>query len=799
MFMVSNVDTGNFQQAAFSTDGGATWTRRNIATGSDGLTAACCDPSLAWDAFGNLYFCYLNDVDTQVIIARSTNGGQSFTQVATLGANTADQPTIAVGPGQNGIGGSVWVLWDMNGQVLSGASVTGLGTMGFFSLPATVPGGGTGVFGDLAVGPQGQVMVVYQQGGTANNPSQVYMNLDPDGLGAQPLGAQKTLFTTNVGDFYNIPAQDVRTIDSEVGLAWDRSGGPHNGRVYLMDTDAPAPASSDTNIFTRFSDNNGATWSAPVRVNDDLTNRSQFLPRIALDQATGYVAVTWHDSRNDDGSHGMGDTNGFANDDAQLFGAVSTDFGASFSPNLQISAGTSNAAVSGSGIEFGDYTGLAFQSGKFFPAWSDNSNSTADNPDGALHAFDIYTARVNVLLPGTPGRYSVVANSSTGAANLNFADHDTSTPTVSITPVSPSPRTTPVSSIAITFSEPVSNFDLSHLQLTRDGVAISLASATLTTSDNTTYTLGNLQSLTTPAGAYLLTLTTAGASTIHDSSGNALGGGTSTSFTVNSTIADHHLFYNNSFWTNPANGFTNDDAAIDPSKTPLLNGGTGSFANYSGALLGINGIMVDINDLPAATPAATDFTFKVGNDDTPSGWAAAPNPATIIIRRGAGTGGSDRVELIWPDNAIQNTWLQVTVKANGDTGLVTPDVFYFGNAIGETGNNPANASVNSGDIIAVRDHPTSSQNPALISNPYDFNHDSSVNSADMIIARDHPSSSSTELRFIHPTVASASVASTAATAAATATRARPTAASIFTPPSSRNPQPAAPRKPHVWD
>ena len=36
------------------------------------------------------------------------------------------------GPGQNGVGGSVWVFWDMNGQVLSGASVTGLGTMGMF-------------------------------------------------------------------------------------------------------------------------------------------------------------------------------------------------------------------------------------------------------------------------------------------------------------------------------------------------------------------------------------------------------------------------------------------------------------------------------------------------------------------------------------------------------------------------------------------------------------------------------------------------------------------------------------------
>ena len=33
----------------------------------------------------------------------------------------------------------------------------------------------------------------------------------------------------------------------------------------------------------RTSTDDGATWSAPVRVNDDATTRSQFLPYIALD------------------------------------------------------------------------------------------------------------------------------------------------------------------------------------------------------------------------------------------------------------------------------------------------------------------------------------------------------------------------------------------------------------------------------------------------------------------------------------------------------------------------------------
>ena len=135
-------------------------------------------------------------------------------------------------------------------------------------------------------------------------------------------------------------------------------------------------------------------WSDPGRVNDDATTNSQFLPKISLDPTTGNLAVIWYDSRADLGLGGPGDTDGVPNDDAQVWGAFSTNGGASFMPNLQISAGTSNSHDSGNGIDYGDYTGLSFFGGVAHPAWSDNSNSAGTNPDGALHQLDIYTAAV---------------------------------------------------------------------------------------------------------------------------------------------------------------------------------------------------------------------------------------------------------------------------------------------------------------------------------------------------------------------------------------------------------------------
>ena len=95
----------------------------------------------------------------------------------------------------------------------------------------------------------------------------------------------------------------------------------------------------------RTSTDDGATWSAPVRVNDDATTNSQFLPYVALDPTTGTVAVGFHDCRNDNGVPGPGGTNMIPNDDAEYFGTFSTDGGATWAPNRRLSGGFSNAAA----------------------------------------------------------------------------------------------------------------------------------------------------------------------------------------------------------------------------------------------------------------------------------------------------------------------------------------------------------------------------------------------------------------------------------------------------------------------
>ena len=375
-------------------DSGTTWARRVIGSSTaDPLGDICCDQQLAWDRFGNLWMTYLLNSNGDVLVALSTDGGLSFTKVADVVTNS-DQPSIAVGAD------SVWVSYSFfPGKQMQafGAHVTGPGQYGAFTAPENVPSpGSNGDYGDTAVGPDGQVMLTYQKTLNGKGGTDIYTAVDPDGLG--PAGFNKPLLVAHsrVGGFDLIPAQPDRTIDAEPNLAWDRSGGAYSGRVYLVWATNPPNRKDNTDIVLQHSDDNGATWSAPVKLNDDNTANSQYDPAIALDQTTGDVAVSWYDTRSDLGTGESGDTDGIPNDDFQIWATDSTDGGATFAPNFQVSRGTSNAVDANTFFDVGDYTHAAFVGGTFWPAWSDNSNSAGGNPDGTLHQFDLYTAAIRI-------------------------------------------------------------------------------------------------------------------------------------------------------------------------------------------------------------------------------------------------------------------------------------------------------------------------------------------------------------------------------------------------------------------
>src|ERR1041384_5766525 len=58
-----------------SFDGGKTWNTRIVGEGNDVFGDTCCDPSAAFDQYGNLFLSWLYNVDQVVPIALTTPRG----------------------------------------------------------------------------------------------------------------------------------------------------------------------------------------------------------------------------------------------------------------------------------------------------------------------------------------------------------------------------------------------------------------------------------------------------------------------------------------------------------------------------------------------------------------------------------------------------------------------------------------------------------------------------------------------------------------------------------------------------
>jgi Polysaccharide lyase family 8, super-sandwich domain/Concanavalin A-like lectin/glucanases superfamily/Polysaccharide lyase family 8, C-terminal beta-sandwich domain/Bacterial Ig domain len=205
------------------------------------------------------------------------------------------------------------------------------------------------------------------------------------------------------------------------------------------------------------------------------------------------------------------------------------------------------------------------------------------------------------------------------------------------------------------------------------------------------------------------------------------------------TIQSRNVFYNNAtgFGTSGVNNLptVNPINAIDPSKQALLPNQTPSTTNFTNYSRGLNGIVIDLNNTGNLSGiSAANFQFAIWNsfpNATPNFVAISPS-VTVSTFPSGGTAGSDRIKLVFADNAIQEAWLRITVLANASTGLATNEVFYFGNARGDITPNtsfPSQISLNALDLNQARNNQLSSG--AVVSNHYDVDKNGAVNGLDL--------------------------------------------------------------------
>jgi hypothetical protein len=216
-------------------------------------------------------------------------------------------------------------------------------------------------------------------------------------------------------------------------------------------------------------------------------------------------------------------------------------------------------------------------------------------------------------------------------------------------------------------------------------------------------------------------------------SGSDEDGGSSTvtfTFTANSTIATRATRYIGATGSSASTSLATD-------KVALLPGQASTFANYTNYSRGLNGIVVDVAGLPAATTPAqllASLQLASWNGIAAAGFVALPGTVvpTVTIAAGAGAGGSARVTITFADNAVQNTWLRVTVVSNANTGLAANDVFYFGNVLGELdfGNTATRLRVNGQDAALLLANQSPGANSAPVTNKFDLDRNGRVNGQD---------------------------------------------------------------------
>ena len=182
-----------------------------IGTGplGDGLPGSFTDPWAAWDEFGNLFLSYVAlDVNGNPVVAilLSTDGGKTFKAVG--GGVPADHPEITAA---NGIVACTFENASTTNMNVIIARVIGLGQLGPFVNKGILNSAGKNL-SDVAISPDGQIMVTFQSGGAnlTPGPDDALVSINPDPLGTGTFSNPTIAASMNVGNLRAIPAQPVR-------------------------------------------------------------------------------------------------------------------------------------------------------------------------------------------------------------------------------------------------------------------------------------------------------------------------------------------------------------------------------------------------------------------------------------------------------------------------------------------------------------------------------------------------------------------------------------------------------------
>lgn len=420
----------HFTGYAFSDNNGLSWTDAgrlpNSAEGDVG------DPVLAYHQASNAVYLVTLGFTTgeNLQVFKSTDFGHSFGApvngtpgFATTG-DFQDKPWLAVDNFAGAGTGNVYLCWTRFGateDIKFTRSTDGGATFGP-SGGVQLSAGGQGCF--VTVSPNHQVNVFYYRG---------------TGGGGQ--GGDNKLFlrrSTDQGVTFGAEVQvaDLKTTTINGSLALNggvRSNSfPHAAvnpiaarpiQIVVYNDIDPANPSNKADVYYVRSTDNGSTWSAPVRFNNDLWG-DQFFPTLAFVNAGEQLMLGYYSRSHDPGNlafhrrgrRGILFPGGFINLTVNSF---------QLGPNTPPVLGQDPVI---NATYMGDYDVIAGGAGQFSSTWADNRLPPA-TATGFNYQPDVRFARISIPSPST----DLAVSASASSATINLGDTITFTVTASAT------------------------------------------------------------------------------------------------------------------------------------------------------------------------------------------------------------------------------------------------------------------------------------------------------------------------------------------------------------------------------